>query len=434
MEKNTEDENIFLFDLFLKQNCRFGIDYNENDIIHTFKYSQNLVIEYLNNSKNYELYKSDSFQNNILNLLQSNPVKFFDEAYSYIYFQRIISVIHNFESFKYICNIKNIDIDSDMQENYFNLLTLNDIIPKEEFMKCLNLLIDLNETNNIKMTGILLDRIICTHSLNENDIDLIGKKIPKFDNGMLLSKSIEDILNIDNMNVPIVEKILNYYPIENWKFKIYLGEYFDLNSEPYYNDSNFLNNDKLFDFFMTELIHFHKIPKNIIYELSNSSETYSLFISKLTRYNDDNLDYFFNINDMSVSLFGNKKNINNLNQYISSDEGISLLSNNVKLSNFNITISEHLSSFPHLESMDTELKIKNINKYLLFLSKLDFLDDNFKIKLREDISNNSLYIDTLECFIRNHIEMADSKTVDSIAFLQSNNEIDEKPKMKRKKF
>ena len=137
---------------------------------------------------------------------------------------------------------------------------------------------------------------------------------------------------------------------------------------------------------------------------------------------------------MSVSLFGSKKNINNLNQYISSDEGISLLSNNVKLSNFNITISEHLSSFPHLESMDTELKIENINKYLLFLSKLDSLDDNFKIKLREDISNNSLYIDTLECFILNHIEMADSKTVDNIAFLQSNNEIDEKPKMKRKKF
>ena len=238
--------------------------YDENDIIHTFKYSQNLVTEYLNNSKNYELYKSDSFQNNILNLLQSNPVKFFDEEYAYIYFEKIISVIHNFESFKYICNLKNIDIDSDIQKNYFNLLTLNDIIPKEEFMKCLNLLIDLNETNNIKMTGILLNRIICTHSLNENDIDLIGKKIPKFDNRMLLSKSIEDILNIDNMNVPIVEKILNYYPIENWKFKIYLGEYFDLNSEPYYNDSNFLNNDKLFDFFMTELIHFYKIPKNII--------------------------------------------------------------------------------------------------------------------------------------------------------------------------
>ena len=57
MEKNYENENIFLMDLFLEKNCRLGIDYDENDIIHTFKYSQNLVTEYLNNSKNYELYK-----------------------------------------------------------------------------------------------------------------------------------------------------------------------------------------------------------------------------------------------------------------------------------------------------------------------------------------------------------------------------------------
>ena len=46
MEKNYENENIFLMDLFLEKNCRLGIDYDENDIIHTFKYSQNLVTEY----------------------------------------------------------------------------------------------------------------------------------------------------------------------------------------------------------------------------------------------------------------------------------------------------------------------------------------------------------------------------------------------------